>query len=119
MSEDPFPGSSADFYERIQVLKADFQKAKEWNKLCEIQLKNLQEIVAVQDAEIERLKQSKNILSDLLYKMEAKANRQETLIAELCDALEGYCWDESGLNHDPEGAELIQRAREAHDELYP
>ena len=60
------------------------------------------------DAEIERLKQSKNILSDLLYKMEAKANRHEVLITELCDAL-GTCnpgWPEYHK-------ELIQRGREA------
>jgi hypothetical protein len=38
--------------------------------------------------EIERLKKSKNILSDLLYKMEAKSNRQEQLLTRAADALE-------------------------------
>jgi hypothetical protein len=55
MSEDHFPGSSADFYERIQVLKAEFQKAKEWNQLCELQIRNLQSVVEDQDKLITEL----------------------------------------------------------------
>ena len=38
-------------------------------------------------ADIERLKKRCAILIDLLYKMEAKANRHEDLIAELAEAL--------------------------------
>ena len=60
------------------------------------------------DAEIARLKQGNGILSDLLYKMEAKANNHEKLITELCDALEKSHVLFSGELHD-----LIQRAREA------
>ena len=58
------------------------------------------------DAEIERLKQGNGILSDLLYKMEAKANNHEKLITELCDALE----DESFQAADHP---LVKHAREA------
>jgi hypothetical protein len=47
------------------------------------------EFIKAQGAEIERLKESKNILSDLLYKMEARANRQEGLNRRAADALEG------------------------------
>jgi hypothetical protein len=83
MSDDPFPGSSADFYEQIQVMKAEFQKAKEWNQLCEMQIRNLQEIVASQDQ----------------------------LITELCDALQNgaVIYPYSCEKRD----DLVQRAREA------
>ena len=66
------------------------------------------------DDEIERLKQSRDILSDLLYKMEAKANNHEDLITELCDALEGYAFlpEEDHPGH-WETSQLLQRAREA------
>ena len=67
-------------------------------------LESLADAFAKKDAEIARLKQSKNILSDLLYKMEAKANNHEKLIIELCDALEGW---------PIRSPELVQRAREA------
>jgi uncharacterized coiled-coil protein SlyX len=83
MSEDPFPGSSGDFYEQIQILKA----------------------------EIERLKKSKNILSDLLYKMEARSNRQEQLITELADALKANAFVSKRTRTMDE--ELWTRAREA------
>ncbi len=66
-------------------------------------------LLIAKDAEIERLKQGNGILSDLLYKMEAKANRQEKLITELCDALVrvNYSWPN---DYD---ADLLLRAREA------
>ena len=66
------------------------------------------EIIQEQKNEIKRLKQSRDILSDLLYKMEAKANNHEKLITELCDALERI---PIGLT--PPDRELVQRAREA------
>ena len=72
------------------------------------------EQVTAYRAEIERLKQGKNILSDLLYKMEAKANNHEKLITELCDALEESL---PMMRYAPEFKlpfyPLIQRAREA------
>ena len=64
------------------------------------------EIIQEQKNEIKRLKQSRDILSDLLYKMEAKANNHEALITELADALE-----ESGY-YTGTGS-VIQRGREA------
>ena len=64
------------------------------------------EQVTAYRAEIERLKQGKNILSDLLYKMEAKANNHEKLIIELCDALQK-------ANPTDRHKPLILRAREA------
>ena len=60
MSEDPFPGSSADFYERIQELKA----------------------------EIERLKAEYLKLDEQLEQALRKNENQATLITELADALE-------------------------------
>ena len=69
------------------------------------------ELIENKDAEIERLKQGNGILSDLLYKMEAKANNHEKLITELCDALE---WWENHTSYEPPFAvELKKRAREA------
>ena len=62
------------------------------------------DVMDAKDAEIARLKQGNGILSDLLYKMEAKANNHEKLITELCDAL-----DDGG----PRPFALIHRAREA------
>lgn len=65
MNDDPFPGSSADFYERIQVLKATIEE---------------------QQAEITRL-ETINSSRTFLY-LEARS-----LITELCDALEEQsCW---------------------------
>ena len=69
-------------------------------------IKSFEQECKEKNAEIERLKESAKYDSFLREKYRA-------LITELCDALEGYCWDESGLNHDPEAADLIQRAREA------
>ena len=60
------------------------------------------------EAEIEQLKQSKNILSDLLYKMEAKANRHEALIAKLSDALDRCDPIQISIG---EVADLIDQAR--------
>ena len=69
------------------------------------------EIIQEQKNEIKRLKQSRDILSDLLYKMEAKANNHEALITELADALE---WWEKQRDYEPTFArELKNRAREA------
>lgn len=48
---------------------------------------NLQKIADLQ-AEIERLRQGKTILSDLLYKEEARANRNEAEIERLRERLE-------------------------------
>ena len=62
MIDEPFPGSSADFYERIQVLKATIEE---------------------QQAEITRLG-TINSSRTFLY-LEARS-----LITELCDALEDW-----------------------------
>lgn len=62
MSDEPFPGSSADFYERIQVLKATIEE---------------------QQAEITRL-ETINSSRTFLY-LEARS-----LITELCDAMDSY-----------------------------
>jgi hypothetical protein len=65
MSEDSFPGSSADFYERIQVLTA----------------------------EIERLKGESAIKESAIRDLCAIARDKNTLITELADALEEQsCW---------------------------
>ena len=83
--------------------------------------------LAAKDAEIEGLKieleTEKKTADKFLHDLQtqtrlagnymAKLFTAQALITELCDALEGYCWDESGLNHDPEAAELVERAREA------
>jgi len=62
MSDDPFPGSSADFYERIQVLKA----------------------------EIERLSALVTLWSETGSRYEHKISDQKKLITELVDALSHY-----------------------------
>jgi hypothetical protein len=43
------PGVDKDKDAQIERLKADFQRAKEWNQLSEIQIKNLQNIVEAQN----------------------------------------------------------------------
>ena len=58
----------SDLEAEIARLKGEFQKAEEWNKLTEIQVRNLQEIV----------------------------ENQDQLITELADALES--WHSYGLD---------------------
>ena len=75
------------------------------------------ELIENKDAEIQRLKQSRDILSDLLYKMEAKANNHEKLITELCDALENGLLTTDGVKEARikyrRDQALLQRGREA------
>ena len=47
------------------------------------------------------------------FELVAKIQRLQALCARAADALEAYCWDESGLNHDPDGAELVAQLRKA------
>jgi TolA-binding protein len=47
----------------IEQLKAEFQKAKEWNQLSEIQIKNLQNIV---EAQSELLARAADALANVL-----------------------------------------------------
>ena len=86
MIDDPFPGSSADFYERIQVLKATIEE---------------------QQAEITRLG-TINSSRTFLY-LEARS-----LITELCDALDGcfYGGFAEAYPNDPR-VKLLQHARKA------
>ena len=86
MSDEPFPGSAADFYERIQEYKGIGERLRESDERLSAALE-----------EIERLK-TINSSRTFLY-LEARS-----LITELCDALEGW---------PIRSPELIQRAREA------
>jgi hypothetical protein len=72
------------------------------------QFRSIRETCYAKDTEIERQGKANDILSDLLYKMEAKANRHEALITELADALQAKtsCVEYNDIA-------LIQRAREA------
>jgi hypothetical protein len=68
----------------VQRLKAEFQKAKEWNQFSEIQIKNLQNIVEAQSDLLTRA-------ADALDRPETRAYTQqwvESLIAELRKAAE-------------------------------
>ena len=89
MSDEPFPGSAADFYERIQEYKGIGERLRETDERLSAALE-----------EIERLKESAKYDAFLREKY-------RDLITELCDALvtEEIMSDE--------GDDLIKRAREA------
>ena len=91
MSDDPFPGSAADFYERIQEYKGIGERLRETDERLSAALE-----------EIERLK-TINSSRTFLY-LEARS-----LITELCDALEIHSSTYPGAPIE----KLIQRAREA------
>lgn len=65
-----------------------------------------------QAAEIERLKQGKNILSDLLYKEEARANGNESKIERLKDLVAEMDAALRSLGF-PSSSPLLRRAWEA------
>jgi hypothetical protein len=72
--------------DQIEQLKADFQRAKEWNQLLEIQIKNLQNIVEAQN---DLLTRAADALADWCSALpEDLALDDRQLIAELRKATE-------------------------------
>ena len=73
MNDDPFPGSSADFYEQIQVLKAEVEswkaKYKKDFKINVLEVVNLCSIVEEQDEDILKLKAENAELKRLVAEM--------------------------------------------------
>jgi hypothetical protein len=73
----------------IERLKAEFQKAKEWNQLTEIQIKNLQEVVKHQDDLLtqaaDALEEDHEVIKDFFSKATVR-DKFLPLIAELREA---------------------------------
>ncbi len=85
MSEEPFPGSAADFYERIQEYKGIGERLRESDERLSGALE-----------EIERLKTIITELCDALQK-----------VRQSFDFIDRSTWDAYGVD------DVIQRAREA------
>src|SRR5258705_1279021 len=73
MSEEAFPGSSADFYERIQVLKAEIERLtrelKREQRICvdfSTTVGCQQEVIAEKDAELDKKDARNTELADAL-----------------------------------------------------
>jgi len=75
------PSESEELVSEIERLKSQFQKAKEWNQLCEIQLKNLESIVEDQKSLCARAADALEAIDELSFRT-LDINKSD-LIAEL------------------------------------
>ena len=99
MSDEPFPGSAADFYERIQEYKGIGERLRESDERLSAALEEIERLETINSS---RTKMA-------IIEMQSALRERNALITELCDALSDNIPPGLGRTE----WDLIQRAREA------